>query len=83
MKYSKHDNILPFYGVSTTVCDFSLVFPWCKNGDIKEYLKKNPYVDRYDLVSKFNRTTHVDAYSNPTDSYWERSVDYNFCITMI
>ena len=56
MKYSKHENILPFYGVLTTISDFSLVFPWYKNGNIGEYLKNNPHVDRYQLVSIFRQT---------------------------
>ncbi|KAF9785448.1 kinase-like domain-containing protein [Thelephora terrestris] len=51
MKQIEHANILPFYGVSMTISDFSLVFPWYKNGDIKQYLKTNPHVDRYDLAS--------------------------------
>ena len=53
MKQTKHDNIIPFYGLSTTISDFSLVFPWYKNGNIKRYLEKNPGVDRYDLASTF------------------------------
>ena len=59
MKQLEHDNILPFYGVSTTVSDFSLVFPWYKNGTIDEYLMENPGVDRYDLAS----TSKPAAYS--------------------
>ncbi|KAF9785465.1 kinase-like domain-containing protein [Thelephora terrestris] len=50
MKQIEHKNIIPFYGVSTTISDFCLVFPWYKNGDIEQYLKKNPDIDRYDLA---------------------------------
>ena len=53
MKQAKHDNVLPFYGVSTTVSDFCLVFPWYRNGNIMDYLGKNPNVNRFDLVSVF------------------------------
>ena len=53
MKQFAHDNILPFYGVSTTISDFSLVFPWYKNGNIEQYLQKNPGTNPYDLASIF------------------------------
>jgi len=51
MKQLEHGNILPFYGVSTTVADFCLVFPWYENGGIVDYLKKNPGINRFALVS--------------------------------
>ena len=51
----QHDNILPFYGVSTTLSDFCLVFPWYENGNIMDYLKKNPDSDRFGLVSTFRQ----------------------------
>ncbi|KAF9777371.1 kinase-like domain-containing protein [Thelephora terrestris] len=58
MKQIEHKNIIPFYGVSTTISDFCLVFPWYKNGDIEQYLKKNPDIDRYDLASISDLTVH-------------------------
>ena len=51
MKHLQHCNIVPLYGVSTTVADFCLVSPWYENGNIMEYLKKNPDVGRFGLVS--------------------------------
>ncbi|KAF9789185.1 kinase-like domain-containing protein [Thelephora terrestris] len=51
MKQVKHDNIVDFYGVSTTVSDFCLVFPWYHNGNIMDYLKVNPNTNRYNLLS--------------------------------
>ena len=59
MKQANHYNILPFYGVSTDVSDFCLVHPWYENGNITDYLKKNPDVNRFDLVS----TLPVTPYS--------------------
>ena len=56
MKQVKHDNILPFYGVSTTVSDFCMVFPWYENGNIMNYLKKDPDISRFDLASIFRQT---------------------------
>ena len=58
MKQLEHDNILPFYGVSTTISDFSLVFPWYNHGNIDQYVKKNPGVDRYNLASASNPTAY-------------------------
>ena len=53
MKQLNHDNILPFYGVSETVSDFCLVFPWYRNGNIVDYLKANPDINQFNLVSTF------------------------------
>lgn len=51
MKQANHENILPFYGVSTDISNFCLVFPWYKNGNIMDYIKENTDANRYDLVS--------------------------------
>jgi len=51
MKQLEHRNILPFYGISTTVADFCLVSPWYENGSIMDYLKKQPSIGRFALVS--------------------------------
>ena len=59
MKQLEHNNILPFYGVSTTVSHFSLVFPWYKNGNINQYLGENPHINPYDLVSAFKLDRHT------------------------
>ena len=53
----KHDNIRPFYGVSTIASDFCLVFPWYENGNIIEYLKKRPGANRFVLVCTLKRGT--------------------------
>ena len=56
MKQLEHNNILPFYGVSTT--DFCLVFPWYENGNIMDYLKKNPDSNRLGLVSTLRQPVY-------------------------
>ena len=61
IKQIKPDNILPFYGVSTDVSDFCLVFPWYKNGNVMDYLESNPDADRYDLVSILSQP-HIGSY---------------------
>jgi len=65
----KHDNLLPFYGVSTTVADFCLVTPWYKNGNIMEYLEKKPDSDRFSLASTFRQTLYSRRLPAPTNSY--------------
>ena len=75
MKQADHDNILPFYGVSTSVSDFCLVFPWYGNGNITDYLKGNPTANRYDLVSTFKITYAPGAYPNLASSYRVRPTD--------
>jgi serine/threonine protein kinase len=58
MKQVKHDNILPVYGVSSSLApDFCLIFPWYKNGNIMEYLKGNRNANRFDLAS-----SHIQVY---------------------
>lgn len=56
MKQLDHSNILPFYGVSTTFSDFCLVFPWYENGNIMDYLKKNPDINQFKLASTPRQT---------------------------
>jgi len=62
MKQLQHNNILPFYGVSTTVSDFCLVFPWYNNGNIMEYLKKNPDINQFELVSTLGKSYPPETY---------------------
>lgn len=56
MKQIEHANILPFYGVSTAISHSFLVFPWYKNGNVDQYLERNPLTNRYDLVSTLRLT---------------------------
>jgi len=57
MKQLKHDNIVPFLGVSTTVSDFCLVFPWYGKGNIMDYLKNNSDTNQFDLASTLRQAT--------------------------
>jgi len=58
MKQLEHDNILPLCGISTAISDFCLVYPWYRNGNIMDYVKKKPDVNRFDLASAFSQTTY-------------------------
>ena len=75
MKHLDHSNIIPFYGVSTTVASICLVTPWYENGNIVDYLKKKPDVNRFDLVSTFRQTPHSRCLPAATTSYRVRLTD--------
>ena len=69
MKQLEHGNILPFYGVSTAIADFCLVFPWCENGSIMEYLKRNPDNNRFTMVSMLEEALSSQTSLAPMNSY--------------
>lgn len=54
-----HDHILPFYGVSIDAFHPypTLVSPWMENGDIMNYIKEHPEVERLQLVSHLISTS--------------------------
>ena len=66
MKQLENKNILPFYGVSTSVSGFALVFPWYRNGNIVDYLRGNPGADRYNLASISSLLHALSAYLTST-----------------
>ena len=50
-KRLSNPNILPFIGAYVNGLDLVLVSEWMNNGDIKQYLKINPGVDKPRLVN--------------------------------
>lgn len=51
-----HPNILPFYGVHYLSGDpdqFAIVTPWRESGTLTEYLERNPFIRRENLVSVY------------------------------
>jgi len=79
MKQLEHDNILSLCGISTTVADLCLVFPWYENGNIVDYLKKTPDANRFDLVSAFEQALCSRYLLVPTNSYQVRSAGCASC----
>jgi len=75
MKQLEHNNILPFYGISTTVADFCLVSPWYENGNVMDYLKKKPNTSRLPLVSAFEQALFSRRSPALTNSYPVRPTD--------
>lgn len=49
-KRVKHTNILTIEGVARHLFEFGMVSKWMENGDLLNYVGKNPEVDRLDLV---------------------------------
>lgn len=50
-KWLRHENILPFIGVTSMSQPFQIVSPWMENGNIVEFLKNHPEQNPFDLVS--------------------------------
>ena len=49
-KHLQHPNILPLLGVSLTQRRFGMVSEWMENGNINDFIQKNPDVNRTKLV---------------------------------
>ncbi|KAG8709156.1 hypothetical protein FRC09_000835 [Ceratobasidium sp. 395] len=45
-----HDNVLELLGLTQHRGKLAVVAPWMENGNLRQYLGKNPDVDRLDLV---------------------------------
>ena len=50
-KFLRHPNVLPLVGVTMSKARFAMVSDWVKNGNINEFIKEHPDVDRLGLVS--------------------------------
>lgn len=47
---AKHDNVHELLGAIMFRGHLGMVSPWMKHGNLQEYVRKNPGVDRYQLV---------------------------------
>ena len=50
-KWLRHENILPFLGVTSNPPPFSMVSPWMENGDIMSFIEATPNQNPFNLVS--------------------------------
>ena len=50
-KFLQHPNVLPLVGVTMSKTRFAMVSDWMKNGNINEFVKGYPEVNRFVLVS--------------------------------
>ncbi|KAG9124735.1 hypothetical protein FRC07_010446 [Ceratobasidium sp. 392] len=46
----KHSNILELLGLAQFRGHLAMISPWMDNGTLREYLERNPQVDRYQLT---------------------------------
>ena len=49
-KTLRHPNVLPLMGVMISEAQFAMVSDWMVNGNINDYVKANPEVNRLELV---------------------------------
>ena len=54
-KWLRHENILPFVGVTSIPSSFSMVSAWMENGDIMRFLRTTPNQNPFTLVG----TSHL------------------------
>jgi hypothetical protein len=50
-KTLRHPNVVPLIGVTMSETRFAMVSDWMVNGNINEFVKAHPDVNRLDLVS--------------------------------
>ena len=60
-KFLRHPNILPLTGVTMSKGRFAVVSEWMENGNINEFVKAHPDVDRPGLVSSYLQIHFVAA----------------------
>ena len=51
-KRISHPNIVPFLGVSEAPAPLSMVSEWMSNGNVRDYVSKNPETSRLQLVRR-------------------------------
>ena len=51
LKFLQHPNVLPLVGVTMSKTRFAMISDWMKNGNINEFVKEHPEVNRFGLVS--------------------------------
>ena len=49
-KHLRHPNILPLLGVTLNEHRFALVSEWMENGNINEFIERDPHVNRAEFV---------------------------------
>lgn len=50
-KALRHPNVLPLMGVIMSETEFAMVSEWMDNGNINQFVKEQPNVNRFELVS--------------------------------
>jgi serine/threonine protein kinase len=75
----KHPNVVEFYGYTLGEDGtFSLISPWQKNGNVLQYVKSNPNVDRSKIVSS-RALSRAMAYAIPKICEVAAGIKYLHC----
>lgn len=48
-----HPNVLPTLGIARMLDSVAVVSPWMRNGNVSDYLSRNPTADRLQLVNSW------------------------------
>ena len=62
-KRLQHPNVLSFLGFCSVAPPFSLVYPWMSNGNLSDYVRENPSVNKLGLVGSYS--SQVDMSNDP------------------
>jgi len=57
-KRLRHPNVVSFLGFGSDSPPFSLVYPWMSNGNLSNYVREHPDVDKLSLVRRRSRCCH-------------------------
>ena len=60
-----HPNIVPFLGISKAPAPLSMVSEWMPNGNVREYIAKNPEISRLQLVRELGIRTRLLELTKP------------------
>lgn len=59
---AKHPNVLRFYGYQSIGIDMMLVFPWCGNGSLDEYVGKHKELTAVEKLKLVRYYFHVPLF---------------------
>ena len=73
-KWLRHENILPFLGVTSNPPPFSMVSPWMENEDIMSFIEATPNQNPFSLVGTSSFALDL---TDPTRSSRMRQMAWN------
>lgn len=62
-KSLRHPNVLPLVGITISETRFAMISNWMANGNINDFVRTNPNVDRLGLAS-FSNTVTLASFDN-------------------
>ena len=74
-------NTLPLIGAYMRGSELVMVSEWMKNGNVKQYLRQNPRVNKLSLVNCSPSVLFVYPFIDPSDSW--RMLREGWCICIV